>query len=79
MAEVEDKAEEDDAEDVDGEGDHPEVDVAVEDADHLEEDDQCDERENLISRIFLLLFSDHLVLYLIFTSSDVKLPCTHWL
>ena len=43
VAEVEHKADEDDAQDVDGEGDHPEVDVAVEDADHLEEDDQCDE------------------------------------
>ena len=65
MAEVEHKAHKDDAQDVDGEGDHPEVDIAVENAHHLEEDDECHKRKDLMSRIFSLF--------------EAVRPCTHWL
>ena len=59
VAEVENKAHEDDAEDVDREGDHPEVDVAVENAHHLEEDDESHEWKDLSwaeFSCFLVLF-----------------------
>ena len=59
MAEVENKAHEDDAEDVDREGDHPEVDVAVENAHHLKEDDESHEWKDLSwaeFSCFLVLF-----------------------
>lgn len=54
MAEVEHEADQDHAHHVDGEGGHPEEDVAIENTDHLQENDQRHKRKHL-KAVFLFL------------------------
>lgn len=49
MAEVEHKAHQDNTQDVDGKGDHPEIDIAIENTHHLKEDDERHEWKDLSS------------------------------
>ena len=54
VAEVEHEADHDHAHHVDGQGGHPEEDVAIENTDHLQEDDQRHKRKHL-KAVFLFL------------------------
>ena len=54
VAEVEHEADQDHAHHVDGQGGHPEKDVAIENTDHLQEDDQRHKRKHLEAVIWFL-------------------------